>query len=118
MPLNFRIRGRNDKYLLKLVAKKHIPKKIIDRKKFGFPIPLQDYLRPYANKALFENGFCRETLEISNTGIEKIVENWSQDVHAFFNLLALEIWGRLFVFRESVSTTAEFLSKLETKEFN
>jgi asparagine synthase (glutamine-hydrolysing) len=118
LPLNYRIRGRQDKYLLRLVAKKHIPKKIVDRKKFGFPIPLQDYLRPFANKALFENGFCSETLEISNTGIKKVVENWSRDVHAFFNLLALEIWGRLFVFRESVSTTAELLTKLETKEFN
>jgi hypothetical protein len=30
------------------------------------------------------------------------VVNWRDNVNGFFNLLALEIWGRLFFFRQTV----------------
>jgi asparagine synthase (glutamine-hydrolysing) len=113
LPLKYRINGRVDKYLLRSIAKKHLPRKLVKRKKFGFPLPLQDYLEPFAKKELFNSGFCSETLEISNTGILNIVNNWSKNVHAFFNLVALEIWGRIFVGRDSVDSVNEFLNKIE-----
>jgi asparagine synthase (glutamine-hydrolysing) len=40
LPLRFKIDGKNGKVILKKVADKRLPKKLIYRKKMGFPVPL------------------------------------------------------------------------------
>jgi hypothetical protein len=41
----------------------------------------------------------------------KSIEDWRQNVNGFFNLLALEIWGRLFFFRQSVDEVNEQIKR-------
>jgi hypothetical protein len=35
------------------------------------------------------------------------IANWRDNVHGFFNLLALEIWGRLLVLEQTVEEVTE-----------
>ena len=37
----------------------------------------------------------------------KAISNWTENVDGFFNLLSLEIWGRLFFFRQTVDDVTD-----------
>ena len=102
LPLSYRLRGSTDKWLLKEIASRHLPQNVVYRKKLGFPLPLKDYLAPLAREELFHDGFCVEFLGLHRRGINEAISNWSQNVDGFFNLLALEIWGRLFFLKQSL----------------
>jgi asparagine synthase (glutamine-hydrolysing) len=45
LPLNMKIRNGHSKWILKELLYRHVPKKIIDRPKAGFSIPLDQWLR-------------------------------------------------------------------------
>jgi asparagine synthase (glutamine-hydrolysing) len=102
LPLSYRLRGRTDKWVLKEVASHYLPRHIVYRKKIGFPLPLADYLEPLAQEELFQGGFCLEFLEMHRRGVMEAISNWRWNVHGFFNLLALELWGRLFFLHQSL----------------
>jgi asparagine synthase (glutamine-hydrolysing) len=111
VPLSLRLRGRTDKWILKAVASDYLPSDIVHRKKVGFPLPVADYLAPLAREALFEDGFCLQRLGMHRAGMMEAVVNWRENVNGFFNLLSLEIWGRLFFFRQSVDEVNEHVKR-------
>jgi len=84
-----------------------LPHDIVYRKKMGFPLPLKDYLEPLAREELFHDGFCVEFLGLHRRGLMKAISNWTENVDGFFNLLALEIWGRIFFFRQTVDDVTD-----------
>ncbi len=45
LPLNYKIREGVDKWVLREVLYKHVPKKLIERPKMGFAVPLAEWLR-------------------------------------------------------------------------
>lgn len=45
LPLKFKLRGLKSKYLLKRIASKHIPQKLINRPKKGFVAPIDKWFR-------------------------------------------------------------------------
>ena len=45
MPLDYKIRNGEGKWLLKQVLFRHVPRQLIERPKMGFSLPLQDWLR-------------------------------------------------------------------------
>jgi asparagine synthase (glutamine-hydrolysing) len=96
LPLAYRLHGQTDKWVLKEIAAGYIPRTVVYRKKFGFPLPLKDYLAPLARHELFAKGFCVDFLGIHQKGLLDAISRWDQNLDGFFNLLALEIWGRLF----------------------
>ncbi len=110
LPLSCRLRGRDDKWLLKEIAVRHLPRDIVYRKKLGFPLPLRDYVAPLARETVFRDGFCVEELELSRRGLAQIVSRWADNVDGFFSLLSLEIWGRLYMRGESVVAVNEHLA--------
>jgi asparagine synthase (glutamine-hydrolysing) len=101
LPLSFRLRRTVDKWVLKDIASHYLPCSIVYRKKTGFPLPLADYLAPLAQEKFFHNGFCVEFLGMRRQGVMEAISAWKENVHGFFNLLALEIWGRLFFLGET-----------------
>ena len=111
MPLSLRLRGSTDKWALKAIASDYLPREIVHRRKLGFPLPVTDYLAPLAQSALFDDGFCIQSLGMNRAGLVKSIEDWRQNVNGFFNLLALEIWGRLFFFRQSVDEVNEQIKR-------
>ncbi|MEZ5290887.1 MAG: asparagine synthase (glutamine-hydrolyzing) [Vicinamibacterales bacterium] len=102
LPLGLRLHGRTDKWLLKQVAERYVPRDVVHRQKVGFPLPVADYLAPLARPELFDDGFCVGVLGLDPRGVRDAVTGWSRQVHGFFNLLALEIWGRQFFMGQSV----------------
>lgn len=107
LPLSYRLRGSQDKWLLKEIAARHLPREIVYRKKMGFPLPLDDFLAPLARQEFFSDGFCLEGLQFHRKGFGETLSSWRQDVDGFFTLLTLEIWGRLFFLRQSVEQVTE-----------
>ena len=95
LPLAAKIQGTTGKKILKAVARKHLPSSIVDRPKMGFPVPWERYLPE--KPSIIENGFVSEW-----TGLNR------DQLHAFhsgdpvlrFRLIALEVWGRIFMFGE------------------
>jgi asparagine synthase (glutamine-hydrolysing) len=115
LPLQYRLHGRTDKWVLKQVAARYLPHDVVFRKKVGFPLPVSDYLAPLAREEFFADGFCVEALGIHRRGLLEAVRTWPTNVNGFFNLLALEIWGRLFVLGQSVEEVSEKLQPLPGK---
>lgn len=112
LPLSYRLHGSVDKWILKEIASRHLPREIVYRKKVGFALPLQDYLAPLAREEFFRNGFCLDYLRMQPKGLGEAISKWRDDVESFFTLLTLEIWGRLFFLHESVSQVTEQVVRL------
>ena len=108
-PLSYRLRGATDKWALKKIAERYLPHDLVHRKKVGFPLPMADYLAPLAREDVFRDGFCLTHLDMQPRGFMAAIANWRDNVHGFFNLLALEIWGRLLVLEQSVDEVTEHL---------
>jgi asparagine synthase (glutamine-hydrolysing) len=102
LPLRYRLRGSIDKWIVKEIAARHLPRELVYRKKIGFALPLQDYLAPLAREEFFRDGFCLEFLQLHPKGLSETISKWTHDVDGFFTLLTLEIWGRLYFMRQSV----------------
>lgn len=64
MPVSMKIRCGQQKWILRQIAYHYIPKKLIDRPKMGFGIPLDQWLREplrdWAESLLNESRLCRE----------------------------------------------------------
>jgi len=45
LPVNYKIQNGTDKWVLRQVLYKHVPKHLIERPKMGFAVPLEDWLR-------------------------------------------------------------------------
>ncbi len=102
LPLSYRIGARADKWLLKRVADTHLPRSNVWRKKMGFPLPLGDFIGPLAILEAFTDGFCERILGYARSALEDRVTRWAEDPFAFFGLLTLEMWGRMFVMGEEL----------------
>jgi asparagine synthase (glutamine-hydrolysing) len=103
LPRNQKVRGWTMKYLAKKALSGHVPDEILSRKKAGFPIPYDSWLRSSLrswvsdllldSKAISRGYFRRSAIEelikrnISGTGYPKDI----------FALVVLEIWHRTFI---------------------
>ncbi len=113
LPLRYRIRGRTDKWILKEIAARHLPANIVKRRKVGFPLPVQDYLAPLAQANFFHKGFCSEIIGLHPQGIQETIASRHMNIHAFFNLVSLELWGRMFIMQEPLEQVSELILKTE-----
>ncbi|HEX5438108.1 MAG TPA: asparagine synthase (glutamine-hydrolyzing) [Gemmatimonadaceae bacterium] len=107
LPLHYRVSARADKWLLKRVAERYLPRRNIWRKKMGFPIPLASYIAPYADFRFFRNGFCQQLMPLGETGLRDAIARWASNPFAFFGLLTLEMWGRMFVMGQTLDAVEQ-----------
>ena len=99
-----KLNGSTRKYLLKKVAARLLPDKIINRKKQGFPIPIERWLRKEARE-MMRDLLSPESL--NNRGLfdpqavsklMKLHENGYADYSTeLWGLMSLEIWQRQFI---------------------
>ena len=115
LPLPYRLHGRTDKWVVKQIAAQYLPKRVVYRQKVGFPLPVRDYLAPFARRDFFADGFCLQVLGMHQKGFLEALATWDGNIHEFFNLLALEIWGRLFVLGQSVEEVTDELQRFAGK---
>ena len=115
LPLAYRLRGRTDKWVLKEIAAQYLPHSVVNRAKSGFPLPIREYLEPFARREFFADGFCLDFVGMHRVGLMDAISAWDQNVDGFFNLLALEIWGRLFFLGQSVDTVNDQILRFSRK---
>jgi asparagine synthase (glutamine-hydrolysing) len=75
LPARFKMRGKSRKYLLKMAVERLLPRDVIDRKKKGFGIPLNAWLRtipvdpPFAPIDGFDTAYARQAFGEHRSGI-------------------------------------------------
>ena len=112
LPYDYKLNRLTSKYILKKMAKKHIPGYIINRKKQGFAIPvtkwlkndLKDILLNYTSKTYIENQGLFEY-----SFVEKIVQNhldekWDNK-KLLWNLLVFQLWYEKY--KPSIGSTSQ-----------
>jgi len=109
LPSSFKLNGFKTKYLLKKALSRKIPAEIRDRKKAGFPVPYESWLRNDLKDVIWGVLTDRKTIDrgyFSKDGVESLLRansngaNYSKEV---FSLLSLELWQRTFLENEKVA---------------
>ncbi len=106
LPLDLKVRGRAGKWLLKKIARRRLPAGIVDRRKWGFKVPLDHWFRgplaPLLREVLLSpealgRGYFREA-EVRRL-IDSHVQGRQNQEKQLWILLLLELWHRMFVDR-------------------
>jgi hypothetical protein len=79
----------------------------------GFPLPLAEYVRPLASPSFFAGGFCETVLGMHPTGLKQMVQSWERWIYAYFGMMTLEVWGRLYVLGQSVEAVERHVLEVE-----
>jgi asparagine synthase (glutamine-hydrolysing) len=108
LPLPSKLRGFTLKYILKRALSQKIPQEIRNRKKTGFPVPYESWLRNDLKDVAWSVLTDRKTIHrgyFRKDEIEKLLRansngsNYSKEI---FSLLTLELWQRTFLERDQV----------------
>lgn len=115
LPLDYKVGARADKWVLKQVAARYIPRNLVTRKKAGFPLPVDEYVAPLACAHFFSDGFCESALGLGRRGMARMISSGRRWVHGVFGLIALEIWGRIYFMGQSVDRVEELIEECERR---
>ena len=96
LPLKYKIAQNESKFILKKVAEKYLPKEIIYRRKKMFSSPIMSYIK--YNEDLFKHGFVEDFFSVPQDILHNLIKN---DKILLYRLLAIEIWGRIFIYKEN-----------------
>jgi asparagine synthase (glutamine-hydrolysing) len=103
LPSDLKVRGLTTKYLAKKALGNRVPKRILNRRKVGFPVPYESWLRKdmrnwvhdvlfdrtTTNRGYFDTAAVRDLVARNDAG-----PGHSKDI---FALLTLELWQRAFL---------------------
>jgi asparagine synthase (glutamine-hydrolysing) len=113
LPRNQKVRRWTMKYLAKKALKGRIPEEILTRRKTGFPVPyeawLRSSLRDWVGEILLD-GRSLSRGYFKKSAIEKLIHLNSQGANycrEIFSLVVLELWHRTFADRDSTTSLAE-----------
>jgi asparagine synthase (glutamine-hydrolysing) len=108
LPPSSKLNGFTPKYILKKAMARKIPKEILNRKKVGFPVPYESWLRNDLKDVVWDILTDRKTIQrgyFRKEAVEDLLRansngsNYSKEI---FSLLNLELWQRTFLEREQV----------------
>lgn len=109
----FQLLGGNpltrNKTVVRRAARGLVPETIVRRKKMGFPVTPDRYLR--LETGFYKDGFLEQTLGIRHDGMRQLLEGL--DSESQWNFFATELFGKLFfqgVGRDSLSDTIHSLA--------
>lgn len=96
LPERFKIRGRRQKYLLKLLMRDRLPPDILSRKKVGFDIPAHDWLRRELKPLLLD---VASPAALARTGLFRrgAVEKLMQEHFEGRINIGFHLWGLLIL---------------------
>lgn len=103
LPEDFKVRGLTMKYIAKAALQRCVPHAILHRKKAGFPVPYEGWLRNELRDWLRDLLLDRETLGrgyFNRHAIEALItQNSSSGKHSkeVLSLAVLELWHRSFL---------------------
>jgi asparagine synthase (glutamine-hydrolysing) len=103
LPRHYKLHGVTTKHILKKALSQRVPAKILERKKTGFPVPYERWIRSEFRDAFSAILTDRKTLQrgyFQKSAVEKMLcanprgMNYSKEI---FSLVVLELWHRTFV---------------------
>lgn len=103
LPGNYKLRGFTTKYIAREAFKEHVPKEILNRKKAGFPVPYESWLRNdlrswvshiLLDKKAIERGYFQRKFVEKLISIDSVGGGYSKEI---FSLVTLELWHRAFL---------------------
>ncbi|MCP4370267.1 MAG: asparagine synthase (glutamine-hydrolyzing) [Deltaproteobacteria bacterium] len=103
LPDSYKFNGIKTKYILKQAFTNKVPKEILHRKKTGFPVPYESWLRNDAKDFVYDILMDNKTLNrgyFGKNSIERLIRENSQRMNhskEIFSLLVLELWHRTFI---------------------
>lgn len=103
LPSNFKVRGFTTKYIMKKALGGLVPKEILNRKKTGFPVPYEYWLRNDLKDFVHDVLFDQRTIErgyFNKTRIAALIAKDQQSgglSREIFSLVTLELWHRTFI---------------------
>jgi asparagine synthase (glutamine-hydrolysing) len=105
LPPHYKVKGFTTKYILKAVLSKSVPDRILERKKAGFPVPYESWIRNELRDGTREILTDRRTTQrgyFRKAAIEQLLKgdgDLETSSKALFSLLTLEFWHRTFLDR-------------------
>ncbi len=106
LPQNFKIRGFTTKYIAKKALHGCVPREILDRKKAGFPVPYEKWLRldlkDWVHDLLLDSKTTARGY-FQKSAVERMLSDdmrsggYSKEI---FDLAVLELWHREFLEKE------------------
>jgi len=104
LPANFKLAGRNKKYLLKAALRGALPDAVLDRPKMGFSAPISHWFRDELREMAYDVLLSPTTLQrgyFQRQALGRLVDEHcaGQRDHAetLWQLLVLELWHRTFI---------------------
>ena len=103
LPTDLKVRGFTTKYLAKRALGRRVPKTILNRRKAGFPVPYESWLRRdlrgWVREVLFDHattsrGYFRTPVVRDLLARDEAEGGYSKEI---FSLVALELWHRTFL---------------------
>jgi asparagine synthase (glutamine-hydrolysing) len=109
LPPHYKLNGFTLKYIWKQCLSKRVPGRILKRRKAGFPVPYESWLRYTLKDQVRAILTDRKTMErgyFQKAAVGKLIDanrdygSYSKEV---FSLVALELWHRMFLDGEPVT---------------
>ncbi|MDE3180145.1 MAG: asparagine synthase (glutamine-hydrolyzing) [Acidobacteriota bacterium] len=103
LPGHLKVRGFTTKYLAKKALEGRIPKAIIERRKVGFPVPYESWLRnqlhDWVNDILFDRTTTNRGYFSPRAVHDLLARDEANGRHSkeIFSLVTLELWHRTFL---------------------
>jgi len=104
LPDRLKIRGLEGKVLLKRLARKWLPREIVDRPKVGFTVPLSPWFRGPLREVVADTllsptclarGYYRP--EVLREVVEDHLQGRRDRARELWTMLTLELWHRRFI---------------------
>jgi len=125
LPTSYKVHGFTTKYVAKRALHQRVPQEILDRKKVGFPVPYDSWLRGPLKSWLRQILLDKETSErgyFRREAIENMLsanDNSGSYSKELFSLVVLELWHREFLGghappddRKSMDPTKQFVAHI------
>jgi asparagine synthase (glutamine-hydrolysing) len=103
LPMDFKVKGRMTKRILKEAFKKRIPREVIERRKTGLPVPLRRWMRKDLGDLVRDvvlGGTSISRGYFQKSALERLLERNAVDgglMKEVFALLTLELWHTEFM---------------------
>lgn len=96
-----------DKWIVRKIAEKYLPKELVTKKKNGFPMFGHKFVK--VKDGFFENGWIADSLGLKKNAQDFFVK--TQDPYFVAKLASVEIFGRIFAADESLESIKDHVLK-------
>ena len=103
LPSHYKLKGFTLKYIWKKALSKRVPDSILKRRKAGFPVPYESWLRNNLRDTVHDILTDRKTIQrgyFQKATVEKLINaNHERGAYSkeIFSLVTLELWHRMFL---------------------